>query len=232
MMLFEIANIANSRPIGKVAGSDPDQSKPLTPNDLLLGRSTAEVPQGPFDHNRSMNKRFVFLQNLITEWWECWYQSVLPSLVPSYKWLHKHRNVQVGGVCLIRYRKDKQATYRLGRVIEVSKGIDGLVRIVVLQFRLFNERKFRTVDRPTHGIAVIISIEEQGVVEAADVGDEPEDLGDAVQDVGGATSSSCCHFLSQNTTLNPYAAKYNPTTQHATQNNIAREKIVNCNYMR
>ena len=128
MIYFEIANIINSRPIGVVTGSDPDQASPITPNDLILGRASSEVPQGPFDSNKSATKRFRFLQSLVTEWWEQWYQTALPNLVPCYKWLQRHRNVKVGDVCLIRYGKDKRATYRLGRVKEVKKGADKLAR--------------------------------------------------------------------------------------------------------
>ena len=161
MALYEIANIINSRPIGVVTGSDPEQPQPLTPNDLLLGRASGEVPQGPFDNSRSVNKHFRFLQNLVTEWWEHWYAIVLPSLVPSYKWLQRHRNVKIGDICLIRYGKDKRATYRLGRVSEVNKGEDNLVRKVKLKYKLPSEKVFRTVDRPIHGIAVIVPVEEQ-----------------------------------------------------------------------
>ena len=160
-VLYEIANIINSRPIGVVTGSDPEQPRAITPNDLILGRSTGKVPHGPFDNCRSVNKRFRFLQNLVTEWWDSWYAVVLPSLVPSYKWRQRHRNVKVNDVCLIRYKKEKRATYRLGRVTEVEKGEDGLVRKAVLKYKLSGEKNFRTVSRPIHGIAVIVPVEEQ-----------------------------------------------------------------------
>ena len=163
MVLFEVANIMNSRPLGVISGSDPECPSPITPNDVILGRASSEVPQGPFDHDQSKNitKKFRFLQNLVSQWWNEWYQSVFPSLVPCYKWLQRHRNVQVGDICLIRYRKETRATYRMGRVNEVRTGVDGLVRSVVLQYKLPNEKVFRTVDRPIHGICVIVPVEEQ-----------------------------------------------------------------------
>ena len=164
MVLFEIVNIINSRPIGIVSGSDPEQPCPITPNDLILGRATSNVPQGPFDLDQSkkVNKQFQFLQRLVAEWWEAWYQTVFPSLVPNYKWLQRHRNVKIGDICLIRYRNDVRATYRLGRVQEVKYGVDGLVRTVVLKYKLPNEKTFCTVDRPVQGISIIVPIGEQG----------------------------------------------------------------------
>ena len=166
MVLFEISNIINSRPIGVISGSDPTDPKPLTPNDLLLGRSTGEVPQGPFDTSgKALTRRFRFLQELVTNWWENWYRVVLPTLVPCYKWMQRHRNVQVGDVCLIRYGKDKRGTYCLGRVEEVKRGADGLVRKVSLKYKLPGEKTFRTVDRPIQGIAVVVPVEEQSNTE-------------------------------------------------------------------
>ena len=164
--LFEIANIINSRPIGIVSGSDPSCPAPITPNHLILGRASADVPQGPFDHDKSksITKRFRFLQYIVSQWWESWYQLVFPSLVPSYKWLQRHRNVKVGDICLIKYRKETRSTYRLGRVKEVKVGSDSLVRTVVLEYKLPNETKFRTVSRPVQGVSVIVPIEEQSTL--------------------------------------------------------------------
>lgn len=45
--LLEVANLVNQRPIGRIP-TDPDDGAYLCPNDMLLGRATPEVPQGPF----------------------------------------------------------------------------------------------------------------------------------------------------------------------------------------
>ena len=62
-VLFEIANIINNRPLGIISGSDP--SNPTTPNGLLTGDNANDVPQGPFDTNTPITKRFRFLQQLV-----------------------------------------------------------------------------------------------------------------------------------------------------------------------
>ena len=163
MVMYEVANIINSRPIGIISGSDPEQPSSITPNDLILGRATADVPQGPFDlgQSKKTNKQFRLLQSLVDSWWKTWYETVFPYLVPSYKWLQRHRNVKIGDVCLIRYKKEIRSTYRLGRVQDIKRGADGLVRTVILKYKLPGERNFRTVDRPVQGISVIVPLEEQ-----------------------------------------------------------------------
>ncbi len=155
----------NTRPISIVSGSDPDCPTPITPNHLIIGRASTDVPQGPFDHEKSKShtKRFRSIQDLVTKWWENWYQIAFPQLVPSYKWLQRHRNVCIGDVCLIRYRNDVRATYRLGRVQEIKVGSDGLVRSIV-KYKLPNEKNFRTVSRPIQGVCVIVPVEEQDPV--------------------------------------------------------------------
>ena len=161
MVFYRVADILNSRPIGMISGSDPTQPTAITPNHLILGRSTSEVVSGSFDNERNPNRRLTFLQSLVEDWWKSWYQRVLPTLVPNYKWLQRHRNVQPGDVCLNRYKGELKGTYRLGRVKSVKHGADGAVRTVTLLYKNPNEKKFREVDRSVHGIAVIVPIEEQ-----------------------------------------------------------------------
>ena len=160
LAFYEIMNIINSRPLGVISGSDPECPQAISPNDLILGRSKNEIPQGPFNNNVSISKRFLYVQQLVDEWWARWYNSVLPSLVSSYKWLQRHRNVQVGDICLIRY-KGMRSTYRLGKVVEAKCGDDGLARKVKLEYKLAGEKSFRNVDQAIHGIAVIVPVEEQ-----------------------------------------------------------------------
>ena len=162
-VLYDVANIINSRPIGITSGSDPEQPTSITPNHLILGRATADVPQGPFDirKSRNTNRQFLFQQSLVDNWWKVWYETVFPHLVPSYKWLQRHRSIKVGDVCLIRYKNEVRATYRLGCVENIKQGEDGLVRTVNLRYKLPGEKKFRTVDRPVQGVSVIVPVEEQ-----------------------------------------------------------------------
>ena len=76
-------------------------------------------------------------------------------------WLQRYRNVKIGDVCLVRYKNEIQSTYRLARVQDVRAGQDGLVRTVLLKYKLPGEKTFRTVDRAVQGISVIVPIEEQ-----------------------------------------------------------------------
>ena len=160
LAFFEIADIINSRPIGVLPNSDPECPTPLTPNGLIIGQNSNEVPYGPFRPESSPRSRYNFVKELVDDWWKRWYNQVLPSLVPSYKWTQSKRNVQVGDICMIRY-KGMRSTYRLGRVTRVHTGVDGLVRRATLEYRLPTEKTFRSVERSVHGVCVVVPVEEQ-----------------------------------------------------------------------
>ena len=178
-VLYDVANIINMRPIGITSGSDPEQPTSITPNHLILGRASAGAPQGPFDirKSRNTNRQFCFQQSLVDNWWKAWYETVFPHLVPSYKWLQRHRSIKVGDVCLIRYKNEVRATYRLGCIENVKQGEDGLVRTVNLRYKLPGEKNFRTVDRPAQGVSVIVPVEEQTCLDpsAAEFVPNPKD---------------------------------------------------------
>ena len=123
----EAKNMINSRPLGPHLSSEDPESLPLTPNHLLIGRGSVEIPQGPFTESR-LNRRYIFVQNLISSWWKRWYCSIFPYLIPSHRWTKKTRNLEVGDTVLINCEGIKRGTYQLGRVTETFMSDDGFVR--------------------------------------------------------------------------------------------------------
>ena len=59
--LMELAKLVNQRPIGRIP-NDPDDGSYLCPNDMLLGRSSSKVPQGPFKATKNPRDRVEFIQ--------------------------------------------------------------------------------------------------------------------------------------------------------------------------
>ena len=152
--LKECKAIINSRPLGPKSCDDPSSSPPLTPNHLLLaGRPTIEIPQGDFQETK-LNKRFIYIQNLIAEWWKKWFSSVFPSLLPSYKWATTRRNLMSGDVVLIHKENIKRGTYLRGIVIKPIQSDDGLVRKAVIQYIIGGVKK--TVERAVSSLVLIV----------------------------------------------------------------------------
>ena len=99
--LLEVANVVNQRPIGRIP-NDPDDGAYLCPNDILLGRATNTVPQGPFRHTENLRHRFEFCQKIVDSFWKKWFRDVLPSLVPRKKWNAEKRNVAVNDFVIMQ----------------------------------------------------------------------------------------------------------------------------------
>ena len=87
----------NQRPIGRIP-NDPDDGTYLCPNDMLLGRATLEVPQGPFKDTNNPQTRVEFVPGIVDSFWKRWSRDVFPSLVSRKKWHVENRYVQVDDV--------------------------------------------------------------------------------------------------------------------------------------
>ncbi|XP_064629179.1 uncharacterized protein LOC135488484 [Lineus longissimus] len=128
-VFFEITNLINSRPIGRCT-NDPDDGPYLSPNDLLLGRASSTIPQGPFLETKNPRHRYEFCQKVVQNWWVRWYRDVFPELVPRKKWHSSERNVSVGDYVLVKDPNPIRGQWNKGLIIEVFPGDDGKVRNV------------------------------------------------------------------------------------------------------
>ena len=99
--LLEVANLVNERPIGRIP-NDPDDGAYLCPNDMLLGRASSQVPQGPFNETRNPRKRVEFIQQIVDSFWRRWTRDVFPLLVPRRKWNVDRRNVCVDDFVMVQ----------------------------------------------------------------------------------------------------------------------------------
>ena len=127
--LLEIGNLLNQRPIGRLP-NDPDDGAYLCPNDILLGRATTEVPQGPFQDMRNLHQRVELVQQIVNSFWKRWIRDVFPSLVPQRKWHTDRRNVQINDIVMVEDQNAMRGKWRIGKIIEVFPGSDGRVRNV------------------------------------------------------------------------------------------------------
>ena len=100
-VMFEGAQVVNQCPIG-VHPTCPEECPYLCPNDLVLGRSTSHVPQGPFLERVSNKHRLDFIQAVVESFWRRRSRDVFPSLVISHKLHVKGRNVAKGDMVLIQ----------------------------------------------------------------------------------------------------------------------------------
>ena len=134
-VLLEVMNTVNERPMGILSSSDSDYSV-LTPNCLLMGRSTSKNPGGWHPSNSKL-ERFHLVQQISNAFWKQWIQTCAPALVIDEKWHAKQDDIHPGDVVLVLDSDSLRAEYRLALVKEVYPGADGSVRNVKISYRRY-----------------------------------------------------------------------------------------------
>ena len=159
---FEIANLLNERPIGRKPGMDPLNGPYLSPNDLLLGRTGINPPQGNWAETSRLASRFLYLQSIVTAFWRKWYRDYFSSMIVQQKWYIKQRNFQVGDIVLIQEDKPIRGSWKLAEVIKIEPSTDGQVRDVTLRYKPqtdgneYHGRPDIYVKRSTHRLVLLI----------------------------------------------------------------------------
>ena len=128
-ILLEVTNLVNQRPIGRIP-NDPDDGSYICPNDILLGRASSEIPQGPFKGTNNSRHMVEFVQKIIDSFWKRWNRDVFPSLVPRKKWQVEKRNVRSDDIVVVSDPNALRGKWSIGRVLEVHPGPNGRVRNV------------------------------------------------------------------------------------------------------
>ncbi len=130
----EVKSILNSRPLTYMS-DDPNDLRPLTPNHLLLGRASADIPHGPYEDTKNSSKRFQYVQTIANNFWRRFIGEYIPKLIAigRPKWQKREYEIKKDDVVLIVENNVPRGKWNLGRVLEIFPGKDGVVRNVRLK---------------------------------------------------------------------------------------------------
>ena len=158
-VLYESANLVNERPIGRHPESAEDGTY-LSPNDLLLGRSSIKVPSGQFASSVTKQMRYRFVQRIVNAFWQKWTRDYFPSLIIRQKWHTAKRSVKVGDVVMVQDSNNVRGRWRMGRVSKAEPSLrDGFVRNIDIEYKNPNHAVFTTITRPVQRVIVIVPVE-------------------------------------------------------------------------
>ena len=137
-VLAEVSNLVNERPIGIKPG-EKSAVDYLSPNSLLLGRSTDRIPAGPFEPGSAFTDspevtktRFLLVQAIVAQFWSTWTKLYFPTLLVRSKWHSDKRNMAVKDVCILRDSNVIRGEWRLCEVVKVFPDSKGRVRNVAV----------------------------------------------------------------------------------------------------
>jgi len=156
--LMEAAQLVNQRPIGVLPNS-PNDSTYLCPNDLLLGRATAQIPQGPFKERTNYKHRFDFIQSIVSAFWKRWSREAFPNLVLRPKWHTERRNLMSGDVVWVQDSNDVRGKWKMASVKEPLISQDGRVRRVKLNYRT-DAGTDQVVERPVQRLILLAAADD------------------------------------------------------------------------
>ena len=152
-LLARIACSINSHPLGLQTTANTSQQEedicPLTPNHMLLGRSSPVSPPIQYSEEDKFCQRLAYVAGVEKEWWDRWIKFVLPTLLPVRRWKFEQDNLAVGDVVMLTYPGNLKDHYTLARVIKTYPDDEDLVRKVKIKYRRKNVREQRDVCLPT-----------------------------------------------------------------------------------
>ena len=163
-VLYGVANDINERPIATMT-IDAELSI-LTPNSLLLGRSTAKNP-GEWHPTTSVFKRFNLVKQIEESFWKQWVKSTAPNLITDAKWHSESQELKPGDVVLVQDSDNIKAGYKLAIVQETFKSSNGIVRkarILYKTYRVgdktvpYHSTDGQSVFRPVQKLALVVPV--------------------------------------------------------------------------
>ena len=127
--LGEIQRITNDRPL---PGSTSPQNVGLRPSDLLLG--CTGIRDSELTSINTFDKRTKVMAASVDRWWQRWRMEVLPTYIERRKWGKKIVEPRKGDVVAL-LGSDEVTTQRckLGRIVELLPGEDGIIRTVIVE---------------------------------------------------------------------------------------------------
>lgn len=123
----------NSRPLTQQY-DHPNDPQPLTPGHFLIGRPLNAIPDPDFtDIPQNRLSKWQQMQQALQHFWRRWTSEYLQKLQERTKWQIERDNIKSGAIVLMKSANYPPQQWPLAKVIELSHGKDGKVRVVKLQ---------------------------------------------------------------------------------------------------
>lgn len=114
--------------------SDPLDTLPLTPGHFLVGEPLLSLPDNDLsDIKINRLDRWALIQRMVQDFCKRWAAEYVSNLQNRFKWKNKQENLQINDFVLLKEDNSPPLKWKTGRVIEVHRGEDGLVRIVTVR---------------------------------------------------------------------------------------------------
>lgn len=125
----QIEAILNSRPLCPLSPS-PNDLQTLTPAHFLIGRSSTSLPSASLmDVPTHRLDRFQRLEQLKQHFWSRWSSEYVAELQQRTKWKVHCKELKLDDLVIIKEANTPPLCWRLGRVVRLFPGSDGVPRV-------------------------------------------------------------------------------------------------------
>lgn len=159
-LLCQIEACLNSRPMTPL-DSDPAELEALTPAHFLIGGALTLPEEIDLTQEKiGPIRRWRYVQFLTQTFWRRWQAEYLPQYQLRGKWTTNRRSIKIDDVVIIRDECTAPTKWKLGKVIQLHPGNDGIVRVVTLRIASGAELK-----RPVVKLCILPTEKDQEIVE-------------------------------------------------------------------
>ena len=151
-----VENTYNNAPLGYSYGRDVDNGsilKTISPNMMRVGRNNERVLEGNFRFPVGGYEMVEKVEKLYQTWFKLWKEAVVPRLIRQPKWFKSDKHLKAGDLVYFEKEASKLgARWIIGRVEQVHRGADGLIREVVVAYKNHQENFLRTTTRAVRSL--------------------------------------------------------------------------------
>lgn len=132
-LICQVSAIMNSRPLCSIS-ENPQDMETLTPAHFLTGAPLTSVVEPDISilniHRLDRWQKVCYMQQ---QFWKRWSTEYLTLLQQRTKWQAKTNNISIGAMVLLKDENQPPLKWQLGRVTDIIKGQDGVVRVAVVR---------------------------------------------------------------------------------------------------
>ena len=132
-------NAYNNLPLGYRYERDQDNTeilKILVPNMLRIGRINSRALDGPVRLSGDNRRILSDIQGKYESWFKIWSEVYVPKLMIQKKGFKNDRDLEVEDLVYFRKREGElTSSWMLGKVEQVMRGRDGIIRRAIIKYR-------------------------------------------------------------------------------------------------
>ncbi|XP_059047191.1 uncharacterized protein LOC131842635 [Achroia grisella] len=128
-LFSQVEAILNSRPLYPLSSS-PDDFLCLTPGHFLIGRPLRALPSPNLqDYKENNLQRYQRIEKLRQHFWNRWQKEYISELQQRTKWKTNTAKLKIGDLVIIQEDYLPPLCWKLGRVLRLFPGPDGISRV-------------------------------------------------------------------------------------------------------